>query len=54
MNMKGGPLPPPIAKARGVYSENAMTASTFVAAAGVLCILGAIILTDRHDGPTAV
>lgn len=31
-----------------------MTASIFAAAAGVLCILSAIILTDHHDGPTAV
>lgn len=30
-----------------------MTPSTF-AAAGVLCILSAIILTDNHDGPAAV
>ena len=30
-----------------------MTASTFAAAAGVLCILPASILTYNHDGPTA-
>ena len=31
-----------------------MTASTFAAAVGVLCILSTIIFTDPHDGPTAV
>ena len=31
-----------------------MTASTFAAAVGVLCILSTIIFTDNHNGPTAV
>ena len=30
-----------------------MTASTFAAAVGVLCILSTIIFTDNHDGPSA-
>ena len=30
-----------------------MTASTFAAAVGVLCILSTITLTDNHNGPTA-
>ena len=33
---------------------SSMTASTFAAATGILCILSAIILTDNHDGPAAV